>query len=83
MWTPAESALLKAADDVQVEGTMRDDTWHALVSHYDRRQVMDIVFTAAGYRLITTGQHVLGLPFTGEAPDIAPVWPGLASGPSQ
>lgn len=76
MWTPAESALLRAADDVQGEGTMRDDTWRALNSHYDRRQVMDIVFTAAGYRLITTGQNVLGLPFTGEAPDIAPVWPG-------
>jgi hypothetical protein len=42
---------------------------------------MDIVFTAAGYRLITTGQNVVGLQFTGDAPDVPPMWPGVAAGP--
>lgn len=83
VWSPAESVLLEAVDEVQVEATIRDDTWKELSSYYDRRQIMDIVFTAAGYRLITTGQNVLGLQFSGAAPEVPPVWPGLASGPSQ
>lgn len=76
VWTRAEAALLRAADELQVDATIRGDTWKELSSHYDRRQVMDIVFTAAGYRLITAGQNILGLQLNGEAPEIVPVWPG-------
>jgi len=83
VWKPSESVLMKAVDEVQLEAAISDNTWKELGSHFNRRQIIDIVFTAAGYRLITTGQNALGLQFNGEPLEVPPVWPSLAAGPKQ
>jgi hypothetical protein len=48
--------------------------WDTLATRYDTQQLMDIAFTTAGYRLITTGQNALGLQ-SDQPPGIPAIWP--------
>jgi 4-carboxymuconolactone decarboxylase len=49
VWGELDALVLRAVD--QLCGTRRisDDVWAALAEHFDRRQLMDIVFTVAAY----------------------------------
>lgn len=74
LWDAVERALLQATDELQNEATITPSTWAALAARYEISHVMDIAFTAAGYRFITSGQITLGL--QSEPPQgIPPVWP--------
>ena len=52
-WTPAESALIRAADDLHRDQFVSDSSWKALSAHYDMKQCMDVVFTAAQYTQVS------------------------------
>jgi alkylhydroperoxidase family enzyme len=51
-WTPAEVALLSAADELHARQHLADATFTALAAHYDDRQLLDIVFTIGQYHLV-------------------------------
>jgi hypothetical protein len=42
--------------------TITDGTWRALATQYDERQLMDLVFTAGEYNLVSTALNVFGVP---------------------
>jgi alkylhydroperoxidase family enzyme len=52
-WTPAEAALLKAADELHDDHFISDATWSALRNSFTEKQCMDVVFTAAQYTQVS------------------------------
>jgi len=61
-WSPAESALLAAVDELCAGPALRDESWRRLAAHYDRAQCLEIVVAVGWYRLISTLCRGLALP---------------------
>lgn len=61
-WLPHEAALLRAADELRDHARISDPTWSALASHYSTEQLMDIVFSAGQYTLISMALNSFGVP---------------------
>jgi alkylhydroperoxidase family enzyme len=52
-WSSKEAALIEACDDGARAACIGARAWTALASHYDEKQLLDIVFTIGQYALIT------------------------------
>ena len=48
-WSEIEAAMLCAADELLLDGTISDPTWHALSKEFSEQQLLDVVFTVGGY----------------------------------
>ena len=60
-WDPFEQAHVRAADEIYRDGIISDDTWDALASRYDTREMMSVVMTVANYRLVSMSLNALGV----------------------
>ena len=60
-WTEAESALLRAVDELHGDQFISDATWQQLGKHYDTRQVIDIVFAVGQYTMVSMALNSLGV----------------------
>ena len=69
-WSNHERALLRAADELHADAFISDDTWSALAASYDTRQLMDVVFAAGQYNLVSMALNTLGV-------QLEPGTPGL------
>ena len=69
-WTAHESALLRATDELHSDAFISDATWSALAETYDRQQLMDVVFAAGQYNLVSMALNTLGV-------QLEPGTPGL------
>ncbi|SEP05299.1 carboxymuconolactone decarboxylase family protein [Trujillonella endophytica] len=49
LWGSVDALVLRAVDQLCENRRIGDDVWAALCEHFDRRQMMDIVFTVAAY----------------------------------
>jgi AhpD family alkylhydroperoxidase len=50
-WDPLEAALLRAADELVTDGAISSQTWTALDTSLDTRQLMDLVLTVGAYEI--------------------------------
>ena len=48
-WSPADAALVRAADELHADQFVSTPTWTALLAHFSEKQAMDVVFTAGQY----------------------------------
>jgi len=48
-WSPADAALVRAADELHADQFITGPTWAALLAHFSEKQAMDVVFTAGQY----------------------------------
>lgn len=48
-WSPADAALVRAADELHADQFITAPTWAALLAHFSEKQAMDVVFTAGQY----------------------------------
>lgn len=48
-WSPVESAMLRAVDELIIEGTVTESTWGVLAAEFDKQQLLDLIFTVGGY----------------------------------
>ena len=69
-WTDHERALLTAADELHGDAFLSDATWAALSEQYNTQQLMDVVFTAGQYNLVSMALNTLGV-------QLEPGTPGL------
>ncbi len=69
-WTPHESALLRATDELHSDAFISDATWVQLAESYDTHQLMDVVFAAGQYNLVSMALNTLGV-------QLEPGTPGL------
>jgi 4-carboxymuconolactone decarboxylase len=55
-WTETEQAVLVGIEELIGQGTLSDGTWATLSKAYDKRQMMDLVFTI-GHYVMTSWPH--------------------------
>lgn len=69
-WTEHEAALLRATDELHSDAFVTDATWNKLAETYDSQQLMDVVFAAGQYNLVSMALNSLGV-------QLEPGTPGL------
>lgn len=62
-WSAWDATLLRAADELHEDALISDRTWAALAERYDRRQLMETVFTVGQYNLVAMYLNSLGVQF--------------------
>jgi alkylhydroperoxidase family enzyme len=60
-WTPAEAALLRAADELAIDCDITDDTWAELAAHYDEPALVEIVFVVGQYTMLSMFANAIGI----------------------
>lgn len=60
-WSEAESALLRAVDELHTDQFIGDETWQRLDKHYDARQLIDLVFAVGQYTMVSMALNSLGV----------------------
>jgi alkylhydroperoxidase family enzyme len=60
-WQPQEQALLRAVDELHAQACIAPATWEVLAQHYERRQLMDLVFTVGQYNLVSMALNTFGV----------------------
>ncbi|HKR34752.1 MAG TPA: carboxymuconolactone decarboxylase family protein [Steroidobacteraceae bacterium] len=60
-WSAAESALLRAVDELHGDQFIGDETWQRLSQHYDTQQVIDLVFAVGQYTLVSMALNSFGV----------------------
>lgn len=60
-WTPFESALVRAADELHSDAFISDPTWKALSERFSTQQMIDVVFTVGQYNLVSMALNSLGV----------------------
>ncbi|MDB5494528.1 MAG: carboxymuconolactone decarboxylase [Phenylobacterium sp.] len=60
-WSPADEALIRAADELHADQFIGDATWTALGEHFSEKQRMDVVFTAAQYTQVSMFLNTFGV----------------------
>jgi 4-carboxymuconolactone decarboxylase len=58
---PFESKLLRAVDELHANSFIGDSTWRALAERYTTEQLMDLLFTAGQYKLVSMVLNSLGV----------------------
>ena len=62
-WSEWDSALLKAAEELHEAALVSEETWTTLSRQYDKRQMMEVVFTVGQYNLVAMYLNSLGVQF--------------------
>jgi 4-carboxymuconolactone decarboxylase len=61
VWGPLDMALLRSVDEIVADRNVCDETWQRLAEHFNREQLMDLVFTIGAYDLLAMASNVFGL----------------------
>jgi len=48
-WDPIDAALVRAADELHGQACIQNDTWATLSRHFERNQLIDIIFAVGCY----------------------------------
>ena len=84
-WSDIDRAVLRMADELRYDAMISDATWAELRKVYSDKQVMELLFTAAQYQLVSMALNTLGIQVEPEAVDFMPgdlPLPALAGRPS-
>ena len=60
-WSEADKLLLQATDELRKDAFITDTTWNGLSQHFDRKQLMDVVFAVGQYNLVSMALNTLGV----------------------
>lgn len=85
VWSDLDRAVLRMADELRYDTMISDATWADLRKGYSDRQVMELLFTAAQYQLVSMALNTLGVQLEPSAVDKIPAHlplPRTASRPS-
>jgi alkylhydroperoxidase family enzyme len=70
-WAPHEAAIIRAVDELDAACRISDATWNALFSHYDERQLIELLVLVGNYRMLCYVFNAVGIrPPTGQSPDL-------------
>ena len=59
--TELDRLLLQATDELHGDAHMSDATWAGLSEHFNRQQMMDLVFTVGQYNLVSMALNSFGV----------------------
>jgi alkylhydroperoxidase family enzyme len=60
-WDDADRVLLHAADELHADSRIGDDTWAALSSRYDDKQLIELLMVVGQYHLVSFTLNSLGV----------------------
>jgi len=60
-WSPLDSAMLSAVDELIGEGAIADGTWQLLAGQLGEQQIMDLVFTVGAYEILALAFRSFGI----------------------
>lgn len=72
MWSDIDRAVMRMADELRYDAMISDATWADLRKVYSDNQVMELLFTAAQYQLVSMALNTLGVQVEPEAVDFMP-----------
>ena len=58
---PIESSLVRAVDELHKDAVISDGTWRDLSARFDARQMLDILTTVGGYRMVSMALNTFGV----------------------
>jgi 4-carboxymuconolactone decarboxylase len=61
-WSELDALLLRAADELHDQARISDDTWDALASRYDERQLIEVPMVVGHYHMVAFTLNSLGVP---------------------
>ncbi|MEY4579179.1 MAG: hypothetical protein RL701_3882 [Pseudomonadota bacterium] len=67
-WSARDAALLQAADELHDDQMITDQTWQTLGTHWDEKQLFDLLFTVGQYTLVSMVLNTLGIQIETPAP---------------
>lgn len=71
-WSDFERTLLRMVDELRYDAMISDATWQALRTKYSDQQIMESLFTAAQYQLVSMALNTLGVQLDPELSDRLP-----------
>jgi 4-carboxymuconolactone decarboxylase len=60
-WNEQDRAVLSAVDELWQNSRVTDATWASLATHFDKRQLMDLVFTIGSYVMLSWAIAAFGI----------------------
>ena len=60
-WSAGDAAIVRAADELFADDTISDETWTALDDQFDDRQLLDVLITTGGYRMVSMVLNTFGV----------------------
>ena len=60
-WSTLDAAVLTMVDELRYQAMISDKTWAALRSGYSDQQIMELLFTAGQYQLVSMALNTLGV----------------------
>jgi 4-carboxymuconolactone decarboxylase len=58
---PIEAALLRAVDELYGDDVVSDRTWSAVAATLDSKQMLDVLITIGGYRMVSMALNTFGV----------------------
>lgn len=59
VWAAEELTLIRVVDELVSNHSVADETWATLVSHFTEPQIVDILFTAGAYNMVSWALNAL------------------------
>ena len=72
-WGRQDATVIRAADEIYRDAFLGNETWDVLASRYNGPQMIDVIFTAAEYTMLSLLANSLGVPPGAESTDRMPV----------
>lgn len=69
-WNEIDKAVLDAVEELTTGGNLSNQTWNKLASHFDTKQMMDLVFTIGHYVMTSWALSAFGVEIEGGADPI-------------
>lgn len=60
-WTPFEAALLTAVDELRYDSKISDKTWATLKTQYSDNEILEAIYTASQYQLVSMALNSAGI----------------------
>jgi 4-carboxymuconolactone decarboxylase len=71
LWAGPDRAVLTAVDELHSNCRVSEETWVALATHYDARQLLELLFLVGSYRTLAYAMNSIGIrPPGGESPNL-------------
>ena len=64
---PIERVLVRAVDELHKDVVLSDATWRELSARFDTKQMLDILTTVGGYRMVSMALNTFGVQLEPEA----------------
>ena len=67
-WDPLGQLLVRAVDELHADDSLSDTTWALLSEHYSVSELIDVVITVAGYRMVSIALNSIGTQLEPDSP---------------